>query len=152
MARLISPIQELEPYLKANSTCAGISNAFIQLHQFNQFYQQAVRAIKLGKSIGINEYHDYIAADLIDHISQDQSLSNYLSKKVLELKEKDQKLFQTLKTFLINRENKKETAIELQIHRSTLNYRLSKIEEKYNIKLTTSNQYLYTLLSTLLID
>lgn len=145
-------IQELEPYLKANSTCAGISNAFIQLHQFNQFYQQAVRAIKLGKSIGINEYHDYIAADLIDHISQDQSLSNYLSKKVLELKEKDQKLFQTLKTFLINRENKKETAIELQIHRSTLNYRLSKIEEKYNIKLTTSNQYLYTLLSTLLID
>ena len=145
-------IQELDPYLKANSTCAGISNAFTQLHQFNQFYQQADRAIKLGKSVGINEYHDYIAADLIDHISQDQSLSNYLSKKVLELKEKDQKLFQTLKTFLINRENKKETAIELQIHRSTLNYRLSKIEEKYNIELTTPNQYLYTLLSTLLID
>lgn len=71
---------------------------------------------------------------------------------MLELKEKDQKLFQTLKTFLINRENKKETAIELQIHRSTLNYRLSKIEEKYNIELTTPNQYLYTLLSTLLID
>ena len=138
--------------MKANSTCAGISNAFTQLHQFNQFYQQADRAIKLGKSVGINGYHDYIAADLIDHISQDQSLSNYLSKKVLELKEKDQKLFQTLKTFLINRENKKETAIELQIHRSTLNYRLSKIEEKYNIELTTPNQYLYTLLSTLLID
>ncbi|MCI2031676.1 PucR family transcriptional regulator [Limosilactobacillus sp.] len=145
-------IQELETYLKSNNTSAGISNTFTRLHQFNQFYQQAVRAIKLGKSVGINEYHNYIAADLIDHISQDQSLRNYLSKKVLDLKTKDQKLFKTLKTFLINRENKKETAIDLQIHRSTLNYRLNKIEEKYSIELTTSNQYLYTLLSTLLID
>lgn len=145
-------IQELEPYLKANNAFAGISNSFTRLHQFNQFYQQAVRAIKLGENNGINEYHNYIAADLIDHISQDQSLNNYLSEKILKLKTTDRKLFKTLKTFLINRENKKVTASELQVHRSTLNYRLRKIEEEYDIKLATSNQYLYTLLSTLLID
>ncbi|MGM9906765.1 PucR family transcriptional regulator [Limosilactobacillus sp.] len=143
-------IQELTPYLKRNDTCAGLSNSFTRLHQFNQFYQQAVRAIKLGKAVGLNQYGDYIASDLIDHIRQDQSLTSYLSRDVLELRRADPKLFATLRTFLVNRENKKQTALDLGIHRSTLDYRLNKLEDQYHIQLTTPDQYLYTLLSVLL--
>lgn len=142
-------IQELVPYLKRNSACAGLSNIFNRLHLFNQYYQQAIRAIKLGTNLEVNKYQDYIASDLIEHIRQDQSLTSYLSKNVMRLRDEDHKLFVTLKTFLVNRENKKQTALELNIHRSTLDYRLNKISEVYGIELLTSNQYLYVLLSTL---
>lgn len=144
-------IQELTPYLRRYHTCAGFSNPFDRLHQFNRYYQQAVRAIKLGMSLRVNKYQDYIASDLIEHIRQDQSLASYLSKKVMRLRDEDHKLFVTLKTFLINRENKKQTALELGIHRSTLDYRLNKISEVYGIELLTVNQYLYVLLSVLLV-
>ncbi|MQB91957.1 hypothetical protein DN441_08905 [Lactobacillus reuteri] len=72
-------MQELAPYLIRNKTSAGLSNSFTHLHQFNQFYQQAVKAIRLGEANMFNQYHDYIALDLLDHIRQDQSL-NKLSK------------------------------------------------------------------------
>lgn len=144
--------QELIPYLKLNHTVAGVSNQFDHLHNFNQFYEQSVRAMRLGHQAELNQYGDFIGLDLVDHIKQDPSLANYLSPRVVRLFKDDPKLFNTLKQFLLNRENKKQTAANLHIHRSTLDYRLGKVEQKYQIEVDTPNQYLYSLLSLLLIN
>lgn len=124
-------MQEFAPYLIRNKTSAGLSNSFTHLHQFNQFYQQAVKAIRLGKANTLNQYHDYVALDLLDHIRQDQSLNSYLSPQIQKLAKENSELFKTLKLFLLNHENKKQTALDLKIHRSTLDYRLNKLEQEY---------------------
>jgi len=144
-------MQELAPYLIRNKTGAGLSNSFTHLHQFNQFYQQAVKAIRLGKANTFNQYHDYIALDLLDHIRQDQSLNSYLSPQIQKLAKENSELFKTLKLFLLNHENKKQTALDLQIHRSTLDYRLNKLEQEYEINYNAPREYLYVFLSCLLV-
>ncbi len=106
-------MQELAPYLIRNKTSAGLSNSFTNLHQFNQFYQQAVKAIRLGEANTFNQYHDYVALDLLDHIRQDQSLNSYLSPQIQKLAKENSELFKTLKLFLLNHENKKQTALDL---------------------------------------
>ena len=108
--------------------------------------------MRLGHQAELNQYGDFIGLDLVDHIKQDPSLANYLSPRVVRLFKDDPKLFNTLKQFLLNRENKKQTAANLHIHRSTLDYRLGKVEQKYQIEVDTPNQYLYSLLSLLLIN
>ena len=144
-------MQELAPYLIRNKTSAGLSNSFTHLHQFNQFYQQAVKAIRLGEANTFNQYHDYIALDLLDHIRQDQSLNSYLSPQIQKLAKENSELFKTLKIFFLNHENKKQTALALQIHRSTLDYRLNKLEQEYEINYNTPREYLYVFLSCLLV-
>ncbi|MCC4361913.1 helix-turn-helix domain-containing protein [Limosilactobacillus reuteri] len=144
-------MQELTPYLIRNKTSAGLSNSFTRLHQFNQFYQQAVKAIRLGEANTFNQYHDYIALDLLDHIRQDQSLNSYLSPQIQKLAKENSELFKTLKLFLLNHENKKQTALDLQIHRSTLDYRLNKLEQEYEINYDAPREYLYIFLSCLLV-
>lgn len=145
-------MQELAPYLIRNKTSAGLSNSFTHLHQFNQFYQQAVKAIRLGKANTFNQYHDYIALDLLDHIRQDQSLNSYLSPQIQKLAKENSELFKTLKLFLLNHENKKQTALDLQVHRSTLDYRLNKLEQEYEINYDAPREYLYIFLSCLLAE
>ena len=144
-------MQELTPYLIRNKTSTGMSNSFTHLHRFNQFYQQAVKAIRLGKANTFNQYHDYIALDLLEHIRQDQSLNSYLSPQIQKLAKEDSELFKTLKLFLLNHENKKQTALALQIHRSTLDYRLNKLEQEYGINYNVPREYLYVFLSCLLV-
>ena len=144
-------MQELAPYLIRNKTSAGLSNSFTHLHQFSQFYQQAVKAIRLGEANTFNQYHDYIALDLLDRIRQDQSLNSYLSPQIQKLAKENSELFKTLKLFLLNHVNKKQTALTLQIHRSTLDYRLNKLEQEYKINYNSPREYLYVFLSCLLV-
>ncbi|MDA9378114.1 hypothetical protein AT681_00340 [Limosilactobacillus reuteri] len=110
-----------------------------------------MKAIRLGESNTFNQYHDYIALDLLDHIRQDQSLNSYLSPQIQKLAKENSELFKTLKFFLLNHENKKQTALGLQIHRSTLGYRLNKLEQEYEINYNAPREYLYVFLSCLLV-
>ncbi|WP_225433534.1 helix-turn-helix domain-containing protein [Limosilactobacillus reuteri] len=56
-----------------------------------------------------------------------------------------------MKLFLLNHENKKQTALALQIHRSTLDYRLNKLEQEYEINYNAPRESLYVFLSCLLV-
>lgn len=145
--------QELNDFLIHNKLVAGLSNPFIKLHHFNQFYQQAVKAVHFcPQSEHFTQYQDHIAEDLIQHIKEDHSISSYLSPTVKKLKKQDSKLFHTLKVYFEFQSNKKLTAAYLKIHRSTLDYRLDKIKTKYQLAFDIPNQYLYIFLSVLLMS
>ncbi|WP_369186801.1 helix-turn-helix domain-containing protein [Limosilactobacillus reuteri] len=78
-------------------------------------------------------------------------MNSYLSPQIQKLAKENSELFKTLKLFLLNHENKKQTALALQIHRSTLDYRLNKLEQEYEINYNTPKEYLYVFLSCLLV-
>lgn len=143
--------QELAGYLKKHQLTAGISNCFAKLHHLNRYYQQAVKAIRFHhQEEYFSMYADHVAADLIAHIKKDNSIQTYLDPGILQLQATDAKLFTTLQTFLEAKENKKVTAARLGIHRSTLDYRLNKIRQDYQLDIGADGKYLYYLLTVLL--
>ncbi|MGN1279327.1 MAG: PucR family transcriptional regulator, partial [Limosilactobacillus sp.] len=145
--------QELSSYLRANNLTAGISNRFDKLHLFNRYYLQATKAVQFSKKDEyFSVYSDHIGEVLIAHIKEDNSLKGFLDPAIVKLKEDDSKLFETLLALLSLQENKKGTAARLGIHRSTLDYRINKIEKDYGIDVTNADHYVYHLLTALLLD
>lgn len=143
--------QELIGYLKQHQLTAGLSNQFNKLHFFNRYYQQAVKAIEFHRpGEHFSQYSDHIAADLIAHIREDNSIQTYLDPAIMYLRSADTKLFSTLQAFLEEEENKKMAAARLHIHRSTLDYRLNKITREHGIDLGARGKYVYYLLTVLL--
>lgn len=133
--------QEMTGYLRTHKLTAGISNRFEKLHHLNRYYQQAVKAIKFHhQGECFSQYADHVAADLIAHIKEDNSIQTYLDPGILQMQTADAKLFTTLQVYLEAEENKKITAARLGIHRSTLDYRLNKIREEYQINIDEDNK------------
>ena len=62
-------------------------------------------------------------------------------------KENDTQYYETLRSYLRNERNITKTADELIIHRTTLTYRLKKIDELTKMNLDDDRRRLYTLLS-----
>lgn len=62
-------------------------------------------------------------------------------------KENDTQYYETLRAYLMNERNIPKTSESLIIHRTTLTYRLKKIDELLKVNLDDENRRLYTLLS-----
>lgn len=143
--------QELNGYLTHSDVRLGVSDTFEKLHYLNRYFRQATNAITYSKKDEyFSLYQSHRTAALIDHIRHDNSLDLYINPKVKKLHNEDAKLFDTLRFYLSNSRNKKDTANTLHIHRSTLDYRLNQIKEKYNLDPEDTRNYVYYLLSTLL--
>ena len=73
--------------------------------------------------------------------------------KLIEYDKKhDTEFTYTLQRYLINERNIKITASELHIHRSTMNYRISRLKELLEIDLENSENRLYLLNSFYMLD
>ena len=77
-------------------------------------------------------------------------------EKLLKLKYQDEAngsyLYETLRAFLQNQQSATKTAAALFIHRSTLLYRLDKIENLLKSDLSDPDEQLYLMLSFALMD
>lgn len=60
--------------------------------------------------------------------------------------------YDTLRAFLLHERSIPKTAEALIIHRTTLTYRLGKLQEQWNLNLDDSDTRLYLLLSFRLLD
>ena len=82
-----------------------------------------------------------------------RSLPAYMTchERLLQLKYQDQdgssQLYQTLRCYLENQQSATKTAAALFIHRSTLLYRLEKIQKFLRSDLSSPEEQLYLLLS-----
>ena len=76
--------------------------------------------------------------------------NNYMPKSLEKIKEYDvenmTEFLPTLKSYVFNQKNTKETASELHIHRNTLLYRINKIEELFGISLDSAEDFLYIMM------
>jgi len=112
--------------------------------ELGKSYEQAHEAMLIAKRLRIDK--GYMQFDKLGYLhilfhSKPEHLENncYLSKirnmKELQKEDKGADLYITLETYLNNAGNAQKTARDLYVHRSTLLYRLARIEELFGLSL-----------------
>lgn len=134
-----------------------------ELHNFNQLsqgYHQACEALRLGKRspsmTWCYRFHDYLLEYILEQSSRQFAPELLCSQKLLILKEYDAanhtEFYRTLRTYLLLERNVLQTAKELFIHRSTLFYRLERIQKIAKINFDDPKERLILQLSFCFLD
>lgn len=130
-------INNLVNFAKDTGTHLGISRPFEDLLKLSKHYRQCLEAIKSGKMFSdskfLYSYDDYILQDIFNICLKEDSLINFCHPGLLELLkydiENNAEYEKTLYSYVMKFKNPSDLAVELNIHRNTLYYRLNKIEE-----------------------
>lgn len=129
-------INNIKTSCKSYNVKIGISRTFYDLSQLKIYFNQATRSRELGTLIqpsqNIYRYSEYEYHDMIMHYNREEWPSlmcrEYLSLKYYDKNNNTELLKTCIHYFLCGLKSSK-TAQELCIHRNTLMYRLSVIEE-----------------------
>lgn len=143
-------IQPITEYLKQMHMSAGVSQSFAEILEIPEAYEQALAAIRFGKKeaaeLNIYRYEDYGIYDMLDRIKEQKDLIHYCHPDILRLKEYDENhktdYLKSLYTYIINMGNLVASADDLFIHRNTMNYRLSKIQELISVDIYNRDCYM----------
>ncbi|OKP67954.1 hypothetical protein A3842_27815 [Paenibacillus sp. P3E] len=136
-------LQDLQTLLLAHSLQCGISQRFNCLSEVRPHYQQARKALKLGSTLHKGEvlyfYEKYVLYDLLELSTSVEKLRTHCHPALAVLLEYDSQyntcFTTTLYCYLQNVCNQSKTAQALHIQRSTLVYRIKKIQEIADIQL-----------------
>ena len=139
---------------------AGISALSSDLQMFPLYYEQAVCAYETGQKINdtfwIYRFEDYQMDFVLENALEKLPASLLCSPEILRLREYDAthtaELSRTLKIYLEQDRNLARTAEILQIHRSTLLYRIGRIKEMTGLELEEPREKFRLLLSYYLIE
>lgn len=145
--------KELTGLSESLDTVSGVSMEFRDIRRFPDYCRQAVRALKLK-----DEEHDpvilfsenvlsYIITHFQDEFSVDMVASEAVNTLMEFDRDNDTEYLDTLRRYLENGMQQTLTANELFIHRSTLIYRIKKIEEMTGIDLSDPETRLYVQIS-----
>lgn len=134
---------------------AGISSPVSGLRELHIAYQQAdvalQRAFRMRDEHWAIPFCDCSMDYLLTHMQPPFRLRHLVAPQLLDLmeydKQKDTQYFDTLKVYLEHERNIPETSEVLIIHRTTLIYRLKKIQAITNLNLEDPEVRLYLLLS-----
>jgi len=150
----------LSDFLKGNFLIAGISRSFIGISCLRSAYEQTETAVKLGilknpdfPYFMFDDYAlDYMLQNSIGHYQNNEICSKKLLKLIQHDKEKSTSYHKTLLTYIECKFNAAEAAKKLFINRSTFHYRLNKIQELADINFESSNELLYLIMSSKILD
>jgi len=153
-------LQSLAILLREGLLKMGASSELHDFLQIPQGYLQAKAALELGmESDNMNWYYrfdDYILEFLITRGIEQLSPELLCSNKLLKLKQYDKdnhtELYQTLKIYLDLERNALQTSKSLFIHRSTLFYRLERIQKIAGINLEDSKERLILRISYYILE
>lgn len=152
--------QLLAPYVRDGFLHGGISNPVTGLSRLRYGFVQTEFILEhlaeTGSGIWLKPYRD-CAMEHFHAIARSQIPVDVLaSPALLRLKQLDEELgteyYRTLKVYLTMERDIPRAAQELIIHRTTLTYRLKKIQELVNLRWEDPDQRLYLLCSFHLLD
>lgn len=120
----------------------GIGNETKNIKDYLTSYEQSIQALNVVKnrfqSEGYALFEDlgsYTILHQLNHVVVDAFTKNQLGSLINYSEENDIDLVETLRVYLQNNGNAKSTAIEMYMHRSSLIYRIERIESLLDIDL-----------------
>lgn len=144
-------LSEIENWLQASKMVVGVSDDGCDINQIRKSYQEALTAIDLGlkseREDVIFLYDRYRLAHLIDvlaNLENSEALDHPAFAKLrLYDRKKGADLEETLYCYMKNGRSQAQTAKELHLHRSSLQYRLTKMEEVMGVELDHYQTFLH---------
>ncbi|MGE6377796.1 PucR family transcriptional regulator [Peribacillus muralis] len=127
------------------SLTMGLSKVKKEIHNMKEGFSEAKMAIQLGprvKSTNINDYASIEVEDLINQIPKDvltQYVLSMIEPIIVYDKENEGELLKTLETYLFSRGRIEDAARALFVHRNTVKFRLSRIEDLLGVDLKSSD-------------
>lgn len=148
--RLLQTESTLTEYLQINHLTASVSKSFDSILEIRTFYNQALKAYKLGqkyhKENVIYKYKDYTIYHIIEIIAESHNLTNFYHPGIVRIQEYDRvhntNFIETLKLYLHHVNQPELVAKKLFIHKNTVFYRISRIKELFQINLEDGEERL----------
>ncbi|MGE7632248.1 helix-turn-helix domain-containing protein [Bacillus paramycoides] len=142
------------------SVLIGIGGVTQQLEDYYISYQQAIQALNILDSRfrkqGFALFEDLGSYAILHHLNHSSAVDLFINKQIgplLKYSEgKNIDLYNTLHVFLQNNGNVKSAAEELYIHRSSLLYRLEKIESLISVDLNHAEERFNLMMALKLYD
>ena len=148
----------LAPHIRDSYMFGGISSPVCGIHALPDGFRQTELALQAAARRGqwLLSFSD-CALDYIQHCAEARLPPSLLAAPVLlELRQYDgshgTRYYETLRAYLLHERSIPRTAEALIIHRTTLTYRLGKLEELWSLNLDDSDTRLYLLLSFRMLD
>ncbi|MCR3760051.1 PucR family transcriptional regulator [Clostridium felsineum] len=147
--------KELQESLNNFEMFCGVSRPFYNLLKINKYYKQSLKAIELGRYRDIDKcifiYDSYILQHILLLSSSEESLKDFCHPAIFKLITYDSvyktDYLKNLYLYVMNFKNQSKLAGLMHIHRNTLHYRISKIEEIMNVDLNNVDEFFSIYLS-----
>lgn len=153
-------LKSFVPYIRDNNFRMGVSEHFTEVLSFRDYYMQAYIAVNMGlehhPSLWVYRYYDYAVFYIAKQAGKEVALTALCSEKILKLYrydlEHDSEYIRTISSYFGNGFNATVTAKHLCVHRTTLLYRLKRIEELANLTFDNTTKNLFYLLSIKILE
>lgn len=153
-------MNELKIFLREGLFRAGISMVSNDFFRIREYYIQTTLAVSVGEKIDpmywYYHFNDYIMHAMFYEMSKNISADMFCERGMFELINYDKKhqtqLYSTLKVFLDCNMNIAHAANKLFIHRSTLMYRIERINSLINLDIKNPEERFKILLSYYLME
>ena len=147
--------QRLAGFIRDSMLNAGYSRTLLGHFNFQRQYMQASLALSVGRrknpSHWIHHFNDVALTYMLEQITRKLPAYMLAHEKLLTLKNmadsSNSPLYNTLQVYLENHLNLTKTSEDLFIHRSTLLYRLDKIQNILHSDYDNPEELLYLMLS-----
>lgn len=150
----------LAPLCRDYCLYAGISSPVADIHDLHLAYYQAQVALNQAFRLRSDRWIIHFAECAMDHMLEnlDSTLPTWclVSPELLTImdydRQKGTQYFETFREYLLNERDIPKTSEKLIIHRTTLLYRLKKIQAMMNVNLEDPWQRLYLTLSLWILE
>jgi len=140
--KIINYIDTLLP----TETNIRISITQTDYRKLKQGSEECLNTLSLS-SIIFRDSHAFITTkndlgiyQLLTNMNDISDVSNLIPEELLLVKQQEPELITTLEQYIINLGNLSKSANALFIHPKTMSYRIKKLEDKYHLDLTNSNE------------
>ena len=137
----------LKAYLRENSLVGGCSNGFPMMTMLPEAYQQALTVLRIGVQFPergpINYLWEYAAYQMCDYLHGQLDLNAFCHPIIRNIVRYDAEnkthYLDTLKTYIATCCSVIRTAERMGVHRNTVDYRLDRLAELFDVDLTDAH-------------
>lgn len=154
-AAFARPLELIGPFCAMNHLRAGVSEPYDDLLQTPRFYRQAEAALALGEG-AVCRHGDVRYGRMLRHLRAHSYREDLTHPAIARLDALDRAegtdYIATLRALMLHTLNQMETANALGIHRTTLAYRLRRMQEMTGLDLTDARQVFHVAVSLKLME